>query len=84
MSIWVHRTPDDAQKDVIKVFDALIEFESVSADFQKRFGLPFPFRLGVGINTGHASIRERRLRRRERFHGGRRRGERCVPHGNVH
>jgi adenylate cyclase len=56
MSIWVHRTPEDAQKDVVKVFEALIEFETVSADFQKRFGLPFPFRVGAGINTGHASI----------------------------
>jgi class 3 adenylate cyclase len=56
MSIWIHRTPEDAQRDVIKVVEALVEFESVSSEFQKRFGLPFPFRVGAGINTGHASI----------------------------
>ena len=56
MSIWVHRNAADAKKDIIEVLEALSEFEGVSSDFQKRFGLPAPFRVGAGINTGHASI----------------------------
>ncbi len=56
MSIWVHRSAADARKDVIKVMEALTEFEGVSSGFQTRFGLPVPFRVGAGINTGHASI----------------------------
>ncbi len=56
MSIWVHRNPDEAQRDVIKVLEALVEFENVSSGFQTRFGLPGPFRVGAGINTGHASL----------------------------
>lgn len=56
MSIWVHRSAADARKDVIKVMEALTEFEGVSSGFQTRFGLPTPFRVGAGINTGHASI----------------------------
>lgn len=56
MSIWVHRSAADARKDVIEVMEALTEFESVSSGFQTRFGLPVPFRVGAGINTGHASI----------------------------
>jgi adenylate cyclase len=56
MSIWVHRSPEDAQRDIIKVVEALVEFEGVSSGFQTRFGLPSAFRVGAGINTGHASI----------------------------
>jgi len=56
MAIWVHRSAADAKKDIFKVMEALAEFEGVSAEFQTRFGLPASFRVGAGINTGHASI----------------------------
>jgi adenylate cyclase len=55
MSVWVH-TPNGEESQVLSVFRAIGELTLVTDALQQQFQLPFPIRVGAGINTGPAAI----------------------------
>ncbi|MBI1792021.1 MAG: adenylate/guanylate cyclase domain-containing protein [Acidobacteria bacterium] len=56
MAVWLHQDGVRAPGDVMGILRALAEFAQLSAGMQAQFNLPFEFRIGVGINSGLASI----------------------------
>lgn len=61
MAAWIHRNPDLTQgastrDELLHTFLALQELEQMSASLHQRFTLPFPLRIGAGINTGYGMV----------------------------
>lgn len=60
MTVWIHETEKNsdtvATQDMLKVYRALYELYEMSNNLNQEFDLPFPLRVGAGINTGYAMV----------------------------
>ena len=60
MTVWIHETEKGtgtvSTKDMLKVYRALHELYEMSNELNKQFVLPFPLRVGAGVNTGYAMV----------------------------
>jgi adenylate cyclase len=56
MAIWLHREEGKEARDILRTLRAVAEFAEATSALESRFALPFPLRIGAGINTGIASI----------------------------
>ncbi len=59
MAVWIHGVPDSngvPVGEMTKVLKALHELYQMSNELNKHYALPFPLKVGVGINTGHAMV----------------------------
>ncbi|MDB9495414.1 adenylate/guanylate cyclase domain-containing protein [Spirulina major CS-329] len=56
MSIWFHGEQAIAKDDVLSIFQAVSDLNKMTADLGNHYTLPFPLRIGVGINTGYAMV----------------------------
>jgi len=56
MSIWFHGEQAIAKDEVIQIFQAVSDLNKMTADLGNHYTLPFPLRIGVGINTGYAMV----------------------------
>jgi adenylate cyclase len=56
MSVWVHGNDAEYQRQVFGICDALLEVVQIANSLQNEFSLPFPIKVGAGINTGAAAI----------------------------
>ena len=60
MTVWIHETEKStgtvSTKDMLKVYRALHELYEMSNELNKQFVLPFPLRVGAGVNTGYAMV----------------------------
>ena len=56
MAVWLHRTSNNAPREIISALLASAELGEMTSNMQAHFSLPAPLRAGVGINTGFASI----------------------------
>jgi adenylate cyclase len=56
MAVWVHES-DRTSEDIIQLFQALRDLQVMTSSLQERFPtIPFPLRIGAGINTGDAMV----------------------------
>jgi adenylate cyclase len=53
MAAWFHDEPDDHP---LRPFEALRDIHHETAELNRRFTLPFPLRIGAGLNTGYAMV----------------------------
>jgi adenylate cyclase len=60
MAVWVHQTISGTEKivpqEMLNVFKALYALSNMSNSLNQEFDLPFPLRIGAGINTGMAIV----------------------------
>ncbi|MBI2688441.1 MAG: adenylate/guanylate cyclase domain-containing protein [Acidobacteria bacterium] len=56
MAVWLHQSPPNERQAPISALLASAEIEEATNNMQARFSLPAPLRVGVGINTGFASL----------------------------
>lgn len=56
MAVWFHSTQKVSNEEVIQIFRALDELYQVTEDLSRRYPLPFPLRIGAGVNTGYAMV----------------------------
>jgi adenylate cyclase len=56
MAVWVHPAAEPGIKEFWAIFDALSQVFGIAAGIQESHHLSAPIRLGVGINTGWASV----------------------------
>lgn len=57
MAVWIHEGFQEIGEDeVLKIFKALAALYEMTEELQKRFTLPFPLRVGAGINSGYAMV----------------------------
>jgi len=56
MAVWIHGSQHIEEEEVLRIFKALNEIHQMTEDLQTQFSLPFPLRVGAGINTGYAMV----------------------------
>lgn len=58
MSVWLHNTEvnDKVEHQMLQTLAALRELFVMSDSLNQKFKLPFPLRIGAGVNTGYAMI----------------------------
>ena len=56
MAIWIHGTQDIKEEDMLRIFRALSDLHKMTSDLYNLYPLPFPLRVGAGINTGYAMV----------------------------
>jgi adenylate cyclase len=56
MAIWIHGTQGVSNDEMLRVFHALSALHKMTSDLYNLYPLPFPLRIGAGINTGYAMV----------------------------
>jgi adenylate cyclase len=56
MAIWIHGTQGVNDDEMLRVFRALSALHKMTTDLYNHYPLPFPLRVGAGINTGFAMV----------------------------
>lgn len=56
MAIWIHGTQGVNSDEMLRIFRALSAMHKMTSDLYNLYPLPFPLRIGAGINTGFAMV----------------------------
>ncbi|MBD2578356.1 adenylate/guanylate cyclase domain-containing protein [Oscillatoria sp. FACHB-1406] len=56
MALWFHGETDITKQEVLQIFRAIGDLHKMTADLSNQYPLPFPLRIGAGINTGYAMV----------------------------
>ncbi|MEZ2238225.1 adenylate/guanylate cyclase domain-containing protein [Microcoleus sp.] len=56
MAVWFHKTDGVSNEEMMLICQALSELHKATDELSTRYPLPFPLRVGVGINTGYAMV----------------------------
>lgn len=56
MAIWFHGGKGVNQEEVTNIFQALSSLQKMTTSLSQEYPLPFPLRIGAGINTGYAMV----------------------------
>ena len=60
MAVWIHNTDPKVDKissqEMLRAYRALYEIYQISNELNQQFQLPFPLRVGAGMNTGFAMV----------------------------
>ncbi len=56
MAVWFHGTEGVNQEELVGVLRSLNRIQKMTQDLSTRYPLPFPLRIGAGINTGYAMV----------------------------
>ncbi|MEA5448914.1 adenylate/guanylate cyclase domain-containing protein [Leptolyngbya sp. CCNP1308] len=56
MTVWIHGPEGADQVSMIKILQAVSTLAEMTGQLHEQFPLPFPLRIGAGINTGYAMV----------------------------
>lgn len=56
MAVWFHGTREISNNEVSRICEALSELHKMTQELYNQYPLPFPLRIGAGINTGYAMV----------------------------
>jgi adenylate cyclase len=56
MAVWIHGKEEADQASMIQILQAVSTLAEMTGQMHKQFPLPFPLRIGAGINTGYAMV----------------------------
>lgn len=56
MTVWVHSPEGADQASLVKILQAVSTLAEMTSQLHEQFPLPFPLRIGAGINTGYAMV----------------------------
>ncbi|MBD1915529.1 MULTISPECIES: adenylate/guanylate cyclase domain-containing protein [Cyanophyceae] len=56
MTVWIHGPEGADQASMIKILQAVSTLAEMTSQLHEQFPLPFPLRIGAGINTGYAMV----------------------------
>src|SRR5205823_7438094 len=56
MAVWFHESSSGADENILRPFEALRAIHRAVIELNKEFTLPFPLRIGAGVNTGFAMV----------------------------
>lgn len=56
MAIWIHGPQGVNNDEMLRIFRALNALHKMTSDLYNLYPLPFPLRIGAGINTGYAMV----------------------------
>lgn len=56
MAVWFHKTSGVSNDEMMRICQALSQLHKATDELSSRYPLPFPLRVGAGINTGYAMV----------------------------
>ena len=56
MAVWFHKPSGVSSEEMMRICQALSELHKATDELSSRYPLPFPLRVGAGINTGYAMV----------------------------
>ena len=56
MSVWIHGTQGVQPDEMLNILKAVSALHQMTNELQKGYVLPFPLKIGAGINTGYAMV----------------------------
>jgi adenylate cyclase len=56
MAVWVHGTDEVTPEEMVRLGQAVSTLAEMTSQLHQQFPLPFPLRIGAGLNTGYAMV----------------------------
>ncbi len=56
MAVWIHGKQEVTPQSMLQISKAVSELNRMTSQLHKEFPLPFPLRIGAGLNTGYAMV----------------------------
>ncbi|MEM6423976.1 MAG: adenylate/guanylate cyclase domain-containing protein [Cyanobacteria bacterium P01_H01_bin.119] len=56
MAVWIHGTQGVNHEEMLQIARAMSALHQMTSELHKRYPLPFPVRIGAGLNTGFAIV----------------------------
>jgi adenylate cyclase len=56
MAVWVHGAEGATPEEMMRMMRAVNTLAEMTSQLHKQFPLPFPLRIGAGVNTGYAMV----------------------------
>ncbi|MGJ3252568.1 MAG: adenylate/guanylate cyclase domain-containing protein [Elainellaceae cyanobacterium] len=56
MAVWIHGTEGVSHEEIVQIAQALSSLHKMTDQLHERYPLPFPVRVGAGLNTGYAMV----------------------------
>ena len=56
MAVWIHGAEEVTPHSMLQISKAMNELNEMTARLHEEFPLPFPLRIGAGLNTGYAMV----------------------------
>jgi adenylate cyclase len=56
MAVWIHGTQGVQENEMLNILKAVSALQQMTNEIQKNYVLPFPLKIGAGINTGYAMV----------------------------
>ncbi len=56
MAVWIHGKDGVDQQSMMQILQAVSTLADMTGQLHEQFPLPFPLRIGAGINTGYAMV----------------------------
>lgn len=56
MAVWIHGADRVDPREMLNIMQAMDDLAKMTAQLHKQFPLPFPLRIGAGLNTGNAMV----------------------------
>jgi adenylate cyclase len=56
MAVWIHGTQEVTPDAMLQITKAISELNRMTSKLHDEFPLPFPLRIGAGLNTGYAMV----------------------------
>jgi len=56
MAVWIHGTQEVTPESMLQISKAIGELNRMTGKLHEEYPLPFPLRIGAGLNTGYAMV----------------------------
>ncbi|MGB3200536.1 MAG: adenylate/guanylate cyclase domain-containing protein [Nodosilinea sp.] len=56
MAVWIHGSEGADEASMVQILQAVSTLAEMTGQLHQQFPLPFPLRIGAGINTGYAMV----------------------------
>ena len=56
MAVWIHGSQEVDHAEMIRIAQAVRALHKMTSQLHERYPLPFPVRVGAGLNTGYAMV----------------------------
>lgn len=56
MAVWIHGEETVSQDEMMEIAKALSDLHTMTSQLHEQYPLPFPVRVGAGLNTGFAMV----------------------------
>lgn len=56
MAVWIHGAQKVTPEEMMRIAHALSALQKMTSQLHERYPLPFPLKVGAGLNTGYAMV----------------------------